>query len=236
MYVEWNANSTRNAVRRMTAERNKIKSGGVENLHVIFSEGNRKLGRIKSVSLLPVFDCGKNCKYCKRFCYDNNHDCVMLNVMHSRAVNSVIHETDLAKYWREVSAAMVTERYFRINVGGDIYDEDVPYLVVCAEKNQGCEILVFTKNYDAVNDYVAKNGNVPKNLHIVFSACPGIKRNNPYNFPESHIIFPDGKTTLKDGEEFVYCGGNCTECARSCDVKKSCWNMGHGDRVAFRAH
>lgn len=39
----------------------------VENLHVNISDGNKKLGAIPSVSLIPVMDCG-NCAICAKSC------------------------------------------------------------------------------------------------------------------------------------------------------------------------
>ena len=33
------------------------------------SKGNRKIGRVMNVSLMPVRTC-KNCKECKHYCYD----------------------------------------------------------------------------------------------------------------------------------------------------------------------
>ena len=40
-----------------------------EALELCISEGNKKIGRVWNVSLLPIFTC-RNCTECKKYCYD----------------------------------------------------------------------------------------------------------------------------------------------------------------------
>ena len=43
----------------------------IDNVHVKLQQGNSKTGKnVYTVSLIPIADCGKNCKECKKECYD----------------------------------------------------------------------------------------------------------------------------------------------------------------------
>ena len=72
---------------------------------------------------------------------------------------------------------------------------------------------------------------IPKNLHIIFSAWPGVEMLNPHNLPEAHVRFRDGRTTARPDAKL--CNGNCTECAITDD---GCWTLGPGEQVVFNEH
>ena len=61
-----------------------------ENIHIVISKGNRKIGHTMNVSLLPIFTCA-NCKECKMFCYDIKA-CLQYpkNVLSARVKNTVL--------------------------------------------------------------------------------------------------------------------------------------------------
>ena len=180
----------------------------VDKLHVYIAKGNSKTGdAVPSVSLIPVYNC-PNCKACQKLCYDLRNDCCYPGCRAKRAMNAAILEADRDRYFKEISEAASMQRFFRWHIGGDIINAD--YLIV--------------------NDYLdAKE--LPKNLHIIFSAWVGQEMDNRHNMPTSNPLFADGSTTAHDGA--VYCSGNCTECARTgC----GCWTMKSGDEVIFPAH
>ena len=89
---------------------------------VCISKGNSKLGEIKSVSLpsgLTCINCG-----CNKKCYAKKIERLRPNVRNSYIRNLNILEEDPQTYWREVEAAIMTSRFFRFHVSGDIADED----------------------------------------------------------------------------------------------------------------
>lgn len=194
---------------------------------VHISKGNSKMGAIPSVSLPSVITC-RDCG-CHIKCYARRIEARRKNVAKSYAENLEILRNDPDTYWREVEAAVMTSRFFRFHVSGDIPNvEYASHMAEIASRNPHCEILCFTKRYSFVNqlaDYI------PANLHIIFSAWPGLPMDNPHGFPEAHVKFRNGTTTA--GDYAKPCGGNCTNCAVT---SGGCWTLKHGEQVVFNEH
>ena len=218
------------AINRGLAYRNM----DITNEHVSISAGNKKLGVVANISLPPVITCA-NCSGCKEFCYavrsfnrlgDNN---VWVK-------NLAIYKKDSARYFEEINKACYIYRFFRWHVSGDIVDSNYLLgMVNVATDNAHCEFLAFTKNYSVVNAYLDNGGNIPSNLHILFSAAPGVNLNNPYSLPECHINFEDeALNTFKGCSGIAYhCTGNCEECiAKGC----GCFNLRNGDVTIINQH
>ena len=215
------------------AEKKEEMKKDVDSLHVKLQRGNRKTGvNCWTVSLLPVIDC-KNCSECMYDCYDLKNDCIYPTVINDRCRNSVIHELDIKRFWKEIDmqikANFVTE--LRINVGGDLGDDDFEYVKRLGESNPKTMILFFTKNYNGINKFL-ENNRFPNNVKALMSVWCGMKLDNPFNLPEAHVLYEDGKTTAPEFGA-VYCGGNCSECAFK---GEGCWNLKRGESVIFRAH
>ena len=104
-------------------------------------------------------------------------------------------------------------------------------MIEIAGRNPHCEILCFTKKFDLVNQHLEFGGNIPKNLHIIFSAWKGLKMDNPFLLPEAHVRYRDGSTTASINAK--ECGGNCTECAIT---DAGCWTLKKGEQVVFNEH
>lgn len=216
----------------------------VAQLHVRLMDGNDKTGiNCKTVSLLPYIDCTW-CKCAFEGCYDLQNDLWRPSVQDSRAVNSAIHKADPERYWKEISmqikANFVTE--LRINVGGDMTNEDFDFVQKLAEENPTCHILFFTKNHFGIAQDIKKNGfrQIYKNLHPVLSAWKGLKIYNPYNLPVAHVRFPNGECTAEDWEPIYLCGGNCSECFHHYSMgnkkESGCWGLMSNEAVLFDAH
>ena len=199
-------------------------------MNVSISKGNEKLGSIQSVSLPS----GTTCRPC-----DCIKKCYARRIERRRPSVEVAYKTNLRVltenpdvYWREVEAAIMLSRFFRFHVSGDI--PNTTYLcrmVEVAKRNRHCEILCFTKRYELVNSLFVCGMDIPKNLHIIFSAWPGVEMLNPHNLPEAHVRFRDGTTTAKPDAKL--CNGNCTECAITDD---GCWTLSLGEQVVFDEH
>lgn len=205
----------------------------VESHHIKISSGNRKLGLIPSISLLPVVDCG-NCIYCASSCYDLRHDLIYKETVNARAINSAIYNKEPDRYFRQIDAWLTFNfpRAFRWHIGGDI--KDITYLkgmIKIAENHKEIKFLCFTKMFDVINSFLDGGGIIPQNLQIIFSGWLGIDMSNPYNLPSAHPLFADGSTSAKDGAKL--CTGNCTECLYE---KKLCWNLKKGEQIIFTAH
>lgn len=219
-------------INKILAER-EIRMANIEEQHVKLMRGNRKTGaNCWTVSLAPIIDC-VNCSGCSGQCYDIRNDVIYPQVVTDRAKNSAIHKADPKRYWKEIDEQVkenfVTE--LRINVGGDLSDDDFGYVAELGKRNPRTMILFFTKNYKGINKYLDNNA-FPENVAAIMSAWDGMEMDNPHNLPCSHVLYEDGRTTApKYGA--VYCGGNCSECAFK---GEGCWNLKNGEHVIFRAH
>ena len=222
-----------NRVKKMVDLRSKYMLD-IENLHIKLQKGNSKTGQnCWTVSLIPIADCGRNCKECKKNCYDVCNVCYQPSVQNDRARNSALHKADRERFWQEVDLQIKANfvQELRINVGGDLDDEDFPYVAKLGSDNPKTMILFFTKNYEGINSFLDKN-NFPKNVKSLMSAWKDTEMDNPHNLPCSHVLWEDGSTTAPEYGA-VFCGGNCSECAFK---GEGCWTLKNGEHVIFKAH
>ena len=202
-----------------------------DNMRVSISAANSKMGAVASVSLLPFLTCPACCAdSCGRDCYAAKLANLRPNVRDSWARNTAILLNDPASYWIQVRAAVAGVRFFRFHVSGDIISADYfAEMVKTAKMNPHCEILAFTKRFSVVNDYIAENGDLPANLHIMFSGWANLTPDNPYHLPET-IVYNHGDEIA---ENWLLCGGNCFNCGCR---GLGCWKAAAGDVIAFAKH
>ena len=197
---------------------------------VKISKGNSKLGAIPSVSLPSIKTC-RSCACCEK-CYAQKLERLRPSVKNAYEHNLGVLLSDPTTYWREVEASVMMSRFFRFHVSGDIPNTSyLENMVAVAGRNTHCEILCFTKRYEMVNEFIQKNGELPNNLHMIFSGWVGLDMANPFSLPEAHVRYRDGSTTAR--EDAIECGGNCTECALT---EGGCWNLQKGQQVIFNEH
>lgn len=198
---------------------------------VKISPGNSKMGSIASVSLPAGITCRDDCA-CREKCYAMKLERLRPAVRNAYRSNYELLRDDPTTYWREVEASVMMSRFFRFHVSGDIPNEAYLYKMVrIAERNPHCQILCFTKKYGLVNQYIAENGGLPENLHVILSGWKGLAMDNPNNLPEAHVRYRDGTTTAR--QDAIPCGGNCTECAVT---DGGCWSLQRGQQVVFDEH
>ncbi len=205
----------------------------IDDVHIRLQQGNTKTGKnCWTVSLIPILDC-VNCTECKYNCYDICNVCFQPVVQNDRARNSALHKADPCRFWEEVDMQIKANYVMelRINVGGDLTDNDFEYIKVLGEENPKTKILFFTKNYDGINKFL-NNNSFPDNVSVLMSAWIGMEMDNPHNLPCSHVLWEDGTTSAPDFGAY-YCSGNCSECAFK---GEGCWNLKHGEHVIFKAH
>lgn len=201
-----------------------ISTGEVHNMHVYLAQPNRK-GAPHSISTIPVYNC-PNCGKCSLQCYDLKSDCRFDTVCLTRARNAAILEVDRERFFKEINAYCTTLDKYRWHVGGDILDLDYfKHVIKIALDNPQCKFHIFTKNYDAVNTWLAEQIEVseqfgdtsepkqllPSNLNLRFSAWPGLPMDNPYNIPTAEVVDDDDFVITKPNS--AICSKNCTQCA-----------------------
>lgn len=198
---------------------------------VRISNSNSKMGAVASVSLLPFLTCPGNCAgTCGAACYAAKLANLRPAVLRSYAINTAMALLRPVEYWAQVNAAVMAVRYFRFHVSGDIVNSEYfANIVNVAQSNPHTEILIFTKRYNVVNEWIDANGELPANLHILFSGWTNLVPENPHNLPETNIFTSEADFN----ENWKVCGGNCFECACR---GVGCWQAQKGDTIAFKKH
>lgn len=207
----------------------EVESGMVKTVSI--SSGNVKMGAVPSVSTLPFITCPSRCKgTCGSACYAAKIANMRPSVLKAYARNTALAMLKRDLFWAGINYALMGARFFRFHVSGDILNRDYfDRMVKAAATNPHCEILVFTKRYEIVNAWMDENGDLPENLHILFSGWTNLEPINPHDLPETNI-FTDEQGPK---DEWLVCGGNCYECGCR---GVGCWQAKKGQTVAFKKH
>lgn len=203
------------------------------------STGNRKVGRIKSFSMLPVLTCrvGVACASCPHGCYAKAmlwQDSVKLAWVRNTLFVAFPQSrekvfADLDKLFSRIERSK--RKGFRFHVSGDFYDMD--YLDKCVrlcQKHPDVQVWTYTKKDRLVAAYLdTHGGDFPINFVCMLSQWPGEDLFNPYHLPTTMVI--DSITDLPKGA--YLCGGNCEHClASNC----GCVSAKKGSIVCFLRH
>ena len=105
---------------------------------------------------------------------------------------------------------------------GDIADaEFFSRMVDLCKKTPEVKHMAFTKKYDIVNEYISKNGALPDNLNVMFSAWDVLWHvDNPHNLPVSYVDFNDKRLNPEFPKNAFRCPGRASTCS-ACGV---CFN------------
>lgn len=220
-------------IRKFTEALNSAKLAvmAAEDPQVKISNANSKMGQVASVSTLPFLTCPACCKgTCGAKCYAAKLANLRPAVLAAYAWNTALAILKPETYWAGIDQAIKAVRFFRFHVSGDIMNADYfQHMIGAAINNPHAEILVFTKQYTIINNWIDNNGALPKNLHILFSGWTGLKPVNPHNLPETNVI----QKGCEPETSWKLCGGNCFNCACR---GVGCWQAGSGDTIAFNIH
>lgn len=198
---------------------------------VSISNGNVKMGEIPSGSILPLLSCPDCCRHtCGPDCYAAKIANLRPSVLKAYARNMAILIYKPEIFWTAIDAACKMSRFFRFNVAGEILNNEYfRHVISTARNNPGTEILIFTKRYNIVNAWIAENGQLPENLHVLFSGWTNLEPENPYNLPETNVFDNENPPA----EKWILCGGNCQTCACR---GTGCWTVKNGETIAFKKH
>lgn len=223
-------NSINKSMQALNEARENLKKNDYRGIAKI-SNGNAKMGSIPSVSTLPLITCPAVCKSsCGADCYAARDINRKPNVLNSYAYNTALALDNMDLYFSSISIACAMFRFFRWHVSGDIINKKYFCgMVTVANNNPHCEFLAFTKRYNVVNDWIAENGELPKNLHIIFSGWFNLEPVNPYNLPVTNVFDNENPPA----ENWLVCGGNCTECICR---GVGCWQLKKGDVLGIKKH
>lgn len=199
---------------------------------VKISPGNRKLGTIPNVSLIPVADCG-NCEACKSSCY-------ALKAWKMYPATRAMWRNNSKEFREAPFTAMLSvheyfqgkkmnlPRFFRIHVGGDFLNQN-HVLAWCSLARTWVDVkfLAFTKMHHL--DYSM----APANMQVVLSMFPLMEEPQAGNssLPKAWVMKD------KEGNIESRVPGNAIECPGNCESCAMCWNLNTLDRdVVFDFH
>lgn len=201
----------------------------LEQIHIHIAKGNRKVGRVRNVSLMSRICCG-NCKTCEHYCYDIKAALQYKTVMTARAENTALAYRDYGEYFSQIVEKLTPRckiKAFRFHVGGEILDEGyLKGICYVAFMRPDWKFWTYTKMHDIVNNYIAKGGYIPENLTILYSRDCTAVVNNPYGMPEAYTVI-EGDLEPNDK---VKCPGNCEICL------EGGFGCPFGDSVYFLEH
>lgn len=194
-----------------------------------------KLGMapIPSINLPPITTCRRDAP-CKDTCYA----CKGLFRMQSNKSilwnNWEFYNSNPIEYFNAIRKACTTSKLFRWHSTGDIPSAlYFWHMVKIAKEIPTTRFLCFTKQYETVNAYIDTLGELPENLVVVFSAWGDFEFQNPHNLPVAYVRLKSGQGSEKIPANARKCTGYCAECVLA---SKNCWNMKHGESVAFDEH
>lgn len=196
------------------------------------TNGNSKLSvSIPSINLPAGFTCRTDAP-CFRECYAKRGNFMYKNIQKCYKQNLDHYMSDGKGYFddiiEQINQPLIIYKYVRWHSSGDIVDFD--YLLGMIRVAKSCKkvnFLCFTKKYELVNKYLEQGGEIPKNLHIVFSGWDEKWHfDNPFNLPVAYVRF---KNDTRDFSKAKQCTGKCYECV-------ACWKLKNGQQVVFNKH
>lgn len=206
-----------------------VKAGTETRIRI--SSQNSKMGPVASVSLLPYLTC-PDCvaTSCGPKCYAARFATRRPGTLRAWAINTALALFKPNEFWKQIAEFVQGVRFFRFHVGGEMPTKAYLHHVVdVATATPKTDFLMFTKRFDWVNEWIDKNGPLPENLHILFSAWQGLEPENPHNMPETNVY--SCADEIRD--DWKQCGGCCFNCACR---GVGCWQAKHGDTIAFKIH
>ena len=172
---------------------------------------------------------------CKHICYAEKGRQSMANVQAAYYKNLRLYMENPEEFFEQVYYKVKFSGLPKVRLfdSGDFPDyEFLERLVDLCNKTKDVKYMAFTKKYELVNEYIDKNGKLPKNLNIMFSAWDVLwEVPNPHGLGIAYVDFDDKRMNPKIPKEAFVCPGRATTCS-ACGV---CWSQ-KIKFVVFRQH
>lgn len=182
----------------------------------------------------PVCSCREDVP-CKSVCYACKGRQQMSNIQAAYYRNFRLYNDNADNFFEQVYYKVKFSCLPKVRLfdSGDFPDaEFLVRLVDLCKKTPNVKYMAFTKKYELVNDYIDKNGDLPDNLNIIFSAWDVLwKVNNPHNLGVAYVDFNDKRLNPEIPENAFVCPGRETTCS-ACGV---CWSK-KVKAVVFHQH
>ena len=173
----------------------------------------------------PVCTCRSDAP-CKVGCYACKGRQTISKVQAAYYRNLRIYNDDPEGFFEQIYYKVKFSGLPKVRVfdSGDIpnYDFLVKLVKVC-EKTPNVKWMMFTKQYEIVNEYIDKNGDLPDNLNIMFSAWHKLwEVPNPHGLGVAYVDFNDKSLNPEFPKGAFICPGRestCSVCS-ACFSKK----------------
>lgn len=184
---------------------------------------NSKTGAACLNLAFPVCTCRVDAP-CKATCYACKGCQMIANVQAAYYRNLRLYHDDPDNFFEQVYYKIKFSGLPKVRLfdSGDFPDADfLGRLVELCRKTPDTRYMAFTKRYEIVNDYIIKNGNLPDNLNIIFSAWHKLWNvPNPYGLGVAYVDFDDKSLNPEFPKNAFVCPGR----ASTCSACGACWN------------
>ena len=205
---------------------------------ISISNHNSKTGSCCNNLAFPTCTCREDAPCKASGCYCMKGRQAMCNVVAAYVRNLMIYNNDHDDFWEQVKFKIKHNPLplFRWFDAGDILDYEFFCGMVELAKTFPCiRFMSFTKKYDIVNEWLTINGDLPKNLNIIFSAWHiGWKVNNPFDMPVAYVDFKDQTLNPQFPKGITGCP-NQSDKTITCSMCQKCWNK-KVKAVVFKQH
>ncbi len=201
---------------------------------ISMSNNNSKTGKACLNIAFPVCVCREDAP-CKKVCYACKGCQQFANVQAAYYRNLKLYNDDPDNFFEQIKHKVKSAKLPKVRLfdSGDFPDYDfLVRLVDLCNKTKDVKYMAFTKKYELVNEYINKNGDLPDNLNIVFSAWDKLWNvPNPHGLAMAYVNFDDKRTNPDFPQNVFVCPGRKTTCSEC----GACWSK-KLKAVMFKQH
>ena len=187
---------------------------------ISMSNGNSKTGKACLNIAFPTCVCREDAP-CREGCYANKGCQQISKVQAAYYRNLRLYNDDPDNFFEQVYCKVKFSGLPKVRVfdSGDLPSYDfLERLVEVCKKTPETKWMMFTKKYEIVNEYIEKNGDLPDNLNILFSAWHKLWYvPNPHDLGMAYVDFNDKSLNPTFPKNAFVCPGRQTTCS-SCGV------------------
>lgn len=183
---------------------------------ISMSNKNSKTGAACLNIAFPVCTCREDAP-CKKTCYACK-GCQQIAVVQGAYYRNLrLYYDDPDNFFEQVYCKVKFSGLPKVRLfdSGDFPDaEFLDRLVEVCKKTPNTKWMAFTKKYWIVNEYIDKNGDLPKNLNIMFSAWDIFwEVPNPHGLGVAYVDFNDKRLNPEFPRNAFRCPGRESTCS-----------------------
>jgi hypothetical protein len=187
---------------------------------ISMSNGNSKTGKACLNIAFPTCVCREDAP-CREGCYANKGCQQISKVQAAYYRNLRLYNDDPDNFFEQIYCKVKFSGLPKVRVfdSGDLPSYDfLERLVDVCKKTPDVKWMMFTKKYEIVNEYIDKNGDLPDNLNVLFSAWHKLwEVPNPHNIGVAYVDFNDKSLNPEFPKNAFVCPGRQTTCS-ACGV------------------